>query len=240
MTATATARCRWISYDNLRGNECELTGASVGADCGAPRDDDAAGECIPRQSLCYLRGDRAAFAALPRADRDLVMATATKISGRMKAGVIHRETPTKEAAMGETDLMDLSNLTPAQLLELARRARQQAKLREQADQRKGQIVPALRSALLEAEARHTELRVALVAAEEGKPVDLKALRVRVGRGAQMERPPSGGKGQRRELTPEKRFAIAERIIRRKAAAGKWPRKRLEESLLRARQKAGAA
>jgi hypothetical protein len=165
-----------------------------------------AGDCLPVQAVHYLRGDRAGFALLNWRDRELVMMTAEKIWERIEAGLVPRDDREETGQVASEAVGDLSSMTAEQLRELARRAGQQAKLRDQAEKRKGLIVPALRSAMLDAEARHTELRAALAEAEEGRPVDLKALRVKVSRVAEQ-----GVSAPRKTpgWTPERRARQAE-------------------------------
>jgi len=241
MAALLGVRCKHIVYDNLRGTECRLTGGSASDDCGNPAYlvlDDG-GECIPLQALRYLRGDRVAFALLSWRDRELVMMTAETIRERIEAGLVPRDDREETGQVASEAVGDLSSMTAEQLRELARRAGQQAKLREQAEKRKGVIVPVLRAAVLEAEARHTELRAALAEAEEGRPVDLKALGVKMGRlGKEVAAPRPSPASARLGLTPAERFARAERVLERHAKQGGWSRKKLADALKRAREKAG--
>ncbi len=91
-------RCPFLHYDNLTGTECHLTGASVSDDCGQPKDRplEDAGECIPRQAIRYLKGDRASFASKPRAEREAIMATAQAIKLRIEKGLLELRTGKKK------------------------------------------------------------------------------------------------------------------------------------------------
>ena len=243
------AKCKHISYDTLRGTECGLTGTSVGSDCGNPTGADAIemyGECIPCQALRYLRGDRAAFANLNRVDREVVMATAATIRERMRAGEFressdeHTTRVGKEAKqMAESKAVtDLSSMTSEQLLALAVRAKAAAREREKADRQAAAARPALVAEHDRCMGRLHALAKAVEDLDEGKPVDLKALGVRIGRTANQARAPQPA-GQGQNWTPERRLQMSFNILERNAKRYKWPAKKLAEAKDRARKKAAA-
>jgi len=223
-----TARCKHIACDNLRGTECELTGAGVGSDCGAPADRalDDAGECIPRQAARYLCGDREAFALLTRADRELVMVTAATIGKRIKEGLLlslkqrRREAMPKE----ENSLTDLSEMSAEQLLALADRARTAA--RERAEAQVARIKPALEAEIMRLKTRVALLCDAVVDLEDGKAVNLRDLGVKIGTLP----------GLRREWTPERRLFAALAVLERNAQRYHWSPKRLAEARKKEREK----
>ena len=229
-----TAPCEHIIFDNLRGNECELTGASVTADCGDPVDRPMqdAGECIPRLAFRYLRGDRATFATLGRADREVVMATATRMRERMKAGLIRREDAGQEGRREmETDMKavtDLTQLSAAELRDLAIRARAQAREKEKAEKQAAAAIPALEEELDMAQARVLTLERALAELRGGKPVHLSALGVKLRRGRTIQVSDTARRAARKgvEWTPERRAAQGERMkaLLAKARAAKKRKK----------------
>ena len=210
------AKCKHISHDNLRGTDCWLTGNSVSYDCGAPVDDDAAGECIPKQALRYLRGDRASFAGLTRADRELVMTTARTIGERAKrmgglfalAGIPHPDGDTDSAIPKEEDeVTDLNSMTAAELLELAAKARAKATVRQRAERQASKARPAIEAERDRCMERVVTLNSALDVLDAGKAVDLKALGVKIGRAgkrqaADVPKKPSGWTPERRKRQGE--------------------------------------
>ena len=234
----AAAKCKHISYDNLSGNTCRLTGASVGSDCGGAADrllDDAT-DCIPRQALRYVRGDRESFATLGRLEREAVMGTAAAIRERIAAGMIRHE-DTKETAEVTDDMTDLSSMTSEQLRELAGRAKAAAREREKANKQASAARPALEEERARCMGRVLAMNKALEALEAGRTVDLRELGLRVRRGTKSARGPRAA-GQGPKWTPEQRLAQAERVLEVSAKRYGWSPKRLAEAKAKARKKAG--
>jgi len=236
----AAAKCKHISYDNLSGNTCRLTGASVGSDCGGAADrllDDAT-DCIPRQALRYLRGDRGFFAALTQADREVVMATARTIRERMAAGLIRHE-DTKETTQVTDETTDLTKLSAEQLLGLAARAKAAARERRKAEAQAEAAKPAILAERQRCMDRVSALNEALAALDQGESVDLRTLGVKVKPGCQPReaRGPSPAAGKSPHLTPDERYARAVRVLERHAKRDGWSAKKLAEAKARARKKA---
>jgi hypothetical protein len=200
-----------------------------------------AGECIPVQALRYLRGDRQSFAALPRADREIVMVTARTIGERAKklgglialAGVPHLDrdgNPDYEADSAmpkEADEMtDLNSMTSEQLRELAARAHAAAKEREKAEKQAASAKPTLLAERHRCMERVGELNEALAALDRGESVDLNTLGVRVGPAGKRQASETPLTRQATAWTPERRARQGERMkgllaeARAKKAKGK--------------------